>query len=247
MATVTSTTAAPTTTSTMDKPDELVSSGDIVRQLSSSQGQHGESVVVPTSAIQQQHHHHQLHQHKKCLHHRIFDATNTNTMNERVAALTTALLHQVSQQNLAQGAQMIQRPFPLQQTISQQQQSHLMRQQPSHQQLQTYQQYPMQQMVNTIGLSGAMMAANASGNAGSTTHFTVGINKNTASTGSATVAATASTNQSGPIIHNQNGLVQKLNAALLAERYLLLDLVDGSTLYKCIDVKTHEELVCKVR
>lgn len=37
-----------------------------------------------------------------------------------------------------------------------------------------------------------------------------------------------------------------MNAALLAERYLLLDLVEGSTLYKCIDVKTHEELVCKV-
>lgn len=49
------------------------------------------------------------------------------------------------------------------------------------------------------------------------------------------------------IIPNQNGLVQHMNAALLAERYLLLDMVDGSTLYKCMDVKTHEELVCKVR
>lgn len=48
------------------------------------------------------------------------------------------------------------------------------------------------------------------------------------------------------IIPNQNGLVQQMNAALLAERYLLLDLVDGSTLYKCVDVKTREELVCKV-
>lgn len=37
------------------------------------------------------------------------------------------------------------------------------------------------------------------------------------------------------------------NAALLAERYLLLDLVDGGSLYKCVDVKTHEELVCKVK
>ncbi|XP_055710161.1 tribbles homolog 2-like [Phlebotomus papatasi] len=36
------------------------------------------------------------------------------------------------------------------------------------------------------------------------------------------------------------------NAALLAERYLLLDLVDGGSLYKCVDVKTHEELVCKI-
>lgn len=238
MAMVTSTTAAPTATTTMDKPDELVSSGDSVRQMSSSQGQSGES-VAPTSATQQHHHHHhnhQQHQHKKCLHHRIFDATNTNTMNERVAALTTALLHQVSQQNLAQGSQMIQRPFSLQQTISQQQ-SHLMRPQPHQHQIQTYQQYPMQQMVNTIGIGA---------NSGNATHFTVGINKNTSVNGSAAVTATSSTNQNGPIIHNQNGLVQKLNAALLAERYLLLDLVEGSTLYKCIDVKTHEELVCKV-
>lgn len=52
----------------------------------------------------------------------------------------------------------------------------------------------------------------------------------------------------GPVpIQGQSGLVQPLSAALLAERYLLMDLVDGSTLYKCIDVKTHEELVCKVR
>lgn len=52
----------------------------------------------------------------------------------------------------------------------------------------------------------------------------------------------------GPVpIQGQTGLVQQLSAALLAERYLLMDLVDGSTLYKCIDVKTHEELVCKVR
>lgn len=48
-------------------------------------------------------------------------------------------------------------------------------------------------------------------------------------------------------IHNQNGLVQQMSATLLAERYLLLDLVEGSTLYKCIDVKSREELVCKVK
>lgn len=239
MATVTSTIAAPTTTAALDKPDESV---DMI-QVSSSQ-------ATPTSATQQ-HQQQQLHQHqhKKCLHHRIFDATNTNAMNERVAALTTALLHQVSQQNLAQGSQIIQRPFPLQQTLSSQQQSHLMRQQSQHQhhQTQTYQPYPMQQMANTIGISSAMMPTTIGGNVGGTaTHFTVGINKNTSVNGSAAVTATSSTNQSGPIIHNQNGLVQKLNAALLAERYLLLDLVEGSTLYKCIDVKTHDELVCKV-
>lgn len=47
-------------------------------------------------------------------------------------------------------------------------------------------------------------------------------------------------------IQCQAGLVQPLNAALLADRYLLLDLVDGSSLYKCIDVQSQESLVCKV-
>lgn len=37
-----------------------------------------------------------------------------------------------------------------------------------------------------------------------------------------------------------------LNAAVLAERYLLLDIVEGSSLYRCIDIKTQEELVCKI-
>nr|XP_019932887.2 tribbles homolog 2-like [Aedes albopictus] len=37
-----------------------------------------------------------------------------------------------------------------------------------------------------------------------------------------------------------------LNAAVLAERYLLLDSVEGSSLYRCIDIKTQEELVCKI-
>lgn len=255
-----STTAVPTTatttpTSTMDKPDELVSSGEI-HQMSSSQGQHGEP-VAPASAHQTHHRHHpyqqqlhQQHQHKKCLHHRIFDASSTNAMSERVAALTNALLHQVTQQqqNLTQGSQIIQRPFPLQQSASsqqqQQQQSHLMRQQQQQQHIQQYQQqYPMQQMPTTIG----MIPANIGGSGASGTHFTVGINNPSINSSAAAAAAAAAINSNGPIIHNQNGLVQKMNAALLAERYLLLDLVEGSTLYKCIDIKTHEELVCKVR
>lgn len=37
-----------------------------------------------------------------------------------------------------------------------------------------------------------------------------------------------------------------MNAAVLAERYLLLDSVEGSSLYRCIDIKTQEELVCKI-
>lgn len=57
--------------------------------------------------------------------------------------------------------------------------------------------------------------------------------------------------QSGAIstqvgIQSQPGLVQPVSAALLADRYLLLDLVDGSSLYRCIDVRSHDELVCKV-
>lgn len=37
-----------------------------------------------------------------------------------------------------------------------------------------------------------------------------------------------------------------LNAAVLADRYLLLDSVEGSSLYRCVDIKTQEELVCKI-
>lgn len=225
-------TSNPSATNTAaDKPDELVSSGD-VRQMNSSQGHHnGEPVTAQTVQLQQQNQ-----QQKKCLHHRIFDANTGNIVNERVAALTNALLQQVSQQNLSQASQLIQRPFPMQQSIPQQQQqqpSHIIR---SHQQMQSYQQYPMQQMPTSITINNSMMQPNSG------THFTVGVNTNN-SMGN----ATTSNSTNGSLIHNQNGLVQQMNAALLAERYLLLDLVEGSTLYKCIDVKTHEELVCKVR
>jgi tribbles homolog 1/2 len=37
------------------------------------------------------------------------------------------------------------------------------------------------------------------------------------------------------------------NASLIADRYLLMDLVEGSSMYKCVDIRTQEELVCKVR
>lgn len=221
-----------TTNTAADKPDELVSPGDI-RQLNPSQGQH-EPVV---QAVQQQ----SQQQQKKCLHHRIFDANNGNIVNERVAALTNALLQQVNQQNLTQTPQLIQRPFPMQQSIPQQQQQQVQQhqqqqqQQQSHiirpQQIQSYQQYPLQQMPASIAINNSLMQPNNG------THFAVGVNNS---------MGTASSSTNGSLIHNQNGLVQQMNAALLAERYLLLDLVEGSTLYKCIDVKTHEELVCKV-
>ncbi|KAL7039929.1 hypothetical protein ACKWTF_000182 [Chironomus riparius] len=38
----------------------------------------------------------------------------------------------------------------------------------------------------------------------------------------------------------------QLNAALLQDRYLLLDMVDGSSFYKCIDIQTQKLLVCKI-
>ncbi|CAO1306029.1 unnamed protein product [Diamesa serratosioi] len=41
-------------------------------------------------------------------------------------------------------------------------------------------------------------------------------------------------------------VLPQLNAALLQERYLLLELVDGSSFYKCVDITTQKMLVCKV-
>ena len=41
-------------------------------------------------------------------------------------------------------------------------------------------------------------------------------------------------------------VLPQLNAALLQERYLLLELVDGSSFYKCVDITTQKSLVCKV-
>lgn len=34
---------------------------------------------------------------------------------------------------------------------------------------------------------------------------------------------------------------------IIADKYVLLDNVEGSSLCRCLDVKTQEELVCKVR
>lgn len=50
----------------------------------------------------------------------------------------------------------------------------------------------------------------------------------------------------GQLAIGPNELAQQVNGALIAERYLLLDLVDGNSMYKCYDVKAMEELVCKV-
>lgn len=36
-------------------------------------------------------------------------------------------------------------------------------------------------------------------------------------------------------------------ASVIADKYYLLDQVEGSSLYRCVDIKTRDELVCKVR
>ncbi|XP_049286137.1 tribbles homolog 2 [Anopheles funestus] len=37
-----------------------------------------------------------------------------------------------------------------------------------------------------------------------------------------------------------------LNAVILVDRYLLMEPVEGNNLYRCYDIKSHEELVCKI-
>ncbi|XP_053673156.1 tribbles homolog 2-like [Anopheles nili] len=37
-----------------------------------------------------------------------------------------------------------------------------------------------------------------------------------------------------------------LNAVILVDRYLLMEPVEGNNLYRCFDIKSHEELVCKI-
>lgn len=67
------------------------------------------------------------------------------------------------------------------------------------------------------------------------------------SSSSSSSSTSGSSSSNGPVaIQSQAGLVQLMSATLLADRYLLMDMVDGSTLYKCVDLKSHEELVCKV-
>lgn len=40
---------------------------------------------------------------------------------------------------------------------------------------------------------------------------------------------------------------KQFSASLLGNKYLMLELVEGSTLFRCVNVHTKEELVCKVR
>lgn len=251
-------------TNSVDKPDELVSTSDVIRQIHANQ-QSAEHQIAQSATIQPQ----QIlqSQQKKCLHHRIFDINTSNLVNERVAALlqqqqqqlqqTQQIYHQIqSQSHLPpQQQQLPPRPsIPMQQIP----QSHILRNS-YQQQIQQQAAYPLQQT------SASPIAGNSSNvqavNTATTPNYTIAGNSaptivmNSSNVGSGSVVgsnanANSSTNanstNANSAIHSQNGLVQQMNAALLAERYLLLDLVEGSTLYKCIDVKTHEELVCKV-
>jgi tribbles-like protein len=40
---------------------------------------------------------------------------------------------------------------------------------------------------------------------------------------------------------------EQFSASLVGNKYLMLEMVEGSTLCRCINVHTQEELVCKVR
>lgn len=55
-----------------------------------------------------------------------------------------------------------------------------------------------------------------------------------------------SASSSSTIIDDENTR-QLFHAALVADKYLLLDQVEGSSLYRCLNVHTQQELVCKVR
>lgn len=217
-----------------DKPDELASTGGAQQQ--------DQSLQMQTNGGPQQ----QLSQHqKKCLHQRIFQ--NNANSNERLAALflqrhdmhaqhtfNTNQNHQVHQQlpsaimSPAQQQMPPQRCFPVQQMPAMHQRF------PAH---------ILRQSINSD--SNPHSATNSSNQTTAATTTTTSL-PNGNSIGSAGTSNTSAATNGVPIIHNQNGLVQPMNAALLAERYLLMDLVEGSTLYKCLDVKTHEELVCKV-
>lgn len=66
---------------------------------------------------------------------------------------------------------------------------------------------------------------------------------------SAVVAGASTVNRAGTQANRDaisTNLTPPMNAALLQDRYLLLDLVDGSSFYKCIDIQTQKMLVCKV-
>lgn len=52
--------------------------------------------------------------------------------------------------------------------------------------------------------------------------------------------------QVAPTYSNNCDSQQYFHASLVGDKYLLLDQVDGSSLYRCVNVHTQQELVCKV-
>lgn len=55
---------------------------------------------------------------------------------------------------------------------------------------------------------------------------------------------TTDRDQTSPLIPNQSD--KHFQTSVVADKYLLLDQAEGSSLYRCVDVNTQEELVCKV-
>lgn len=49
-----------------------------------------------------------------------------------------------------------------------------------------------------------------------------------------------------PSCHTSGTGDKPLQASVIADKYYLLDQVEGSSLYRCVDIKTRDELVCKV-
>lgn len=54
------------------------------------------------------------------------------------------------------------------------------------------------------------------------------------------------TDRRDPAPFPPNQSEKHFQASIVADKYLLLDQVEGSSLYRCVDINTQEELVCKV-
>lgn len=265
------TTASSNTTITQvfnDKPDELVSPGILdasqQQQIQSQQEQppimHQQQTTQDHQSTQQMQI--QQQQQKKCLHQRIFNSGISGSVADRIAALLQQTVpgqqtqqqyrpqqqvHQTQSHLQFPTIHQIQHPTP--QIQQQQQPAQNQQQMPSMPRMSRHlvQQQPQQ-------LHHQSISNNVNSNIQSNGQILIGSNTNTTSSGytnnnnnnNNSNNSVAGINNNTQVIHNQNGLVQPVNAALLAERYLLMDLVEGSTLYKCIDIKTREELVSKV-
>lgn len=55
---------------------------------------------------------------------------------------------------------------------------------------------------------------------------------------------TSDRDQTAPQCPNQGE--RDFQSSIIADKYQLFEQVEGSSLYRCVDINTHEELVCKV-